>query len=132
MAIVVGIRRTRVVKIVPVALIPKRRNILVKVKDTGKPYSGGPKVTDQRKGAIAGVPWNAVKVKGSYVENIKKVKLTKAERTKLQKLTPDQRRARRRKLYTALDEKLASDNPADLKNIGRRVGEYSSKTGKKL
>ena len=66
--------------------------------------------------------WNAMKIKGSFVWSIEKVALTKAERKKLKKLSPDQRRERRRKIYRKLDAMLDSDNPANLE-VGKRVGD---------
>lgn len=138
MAIPVGIRRRRVKRKFLVKLVPirkkgskKSKRILVDVKSTGKPFnkSKSTKVTDQRKGSIEDAPWNAVKVKGSYVYDIKKVKYPKSQQ---KKLSLAQRRARRRKKYAALEKKLKSKNPAKLKNISTRVGEYSAVTGKRL
>jgi len=134
MPIPVGIRKKRVKVISLVALVSKKRKILVQVKDTGKPFdkTKSSKVSDQRKGNIEDVPWNAVKVKGSYVRSIRQIAPTAASKAKLKNMSVAQRRVRRRRLNAKLFKRIASDNPGNFKNIGTRVGYYSAKTGKRI
>jgi len=128
----VGFKYVRKTTVYLARMVAKPRKIMVKVAIVGKPFKKGDrKVTDQRKSDIANVPWNAIKVKGSYVHSIETKKLTEADKAKLKKLSGAELKARRKKLNAELKKLMASDNPAELKNIGRRIGEYSSKTGEK-
>ena len=118
MAIYAGRRVKRVKRISVIKRHPIRR-IAVGFKDKGKkvPHSK-PTIQEMRAKGY----WNVIKIKGSFVWSIIQRKLTKAERKKLKKLTPPQRRVRRRRIYRKLLAILRSPNPLGVK-IGKRIAQ---------
>lgn len=116
MAIFAGMRRKKVVKVnlIRLKVIKKSKKIAVGIKYTGKPLNHNkPTISDIRKSSK--FIMNEAKVKGSSVVKLTERALTKAERKKMQKLTPQQRKARRQKIYRRLEKLLASKNPLNLK-----------------
>jgi len=111
-------RRVKIISIVKRSPVKGRNKMSVNLKHVGKPIKS---LTTEKASVLRSKGyWNAMVTKGSFVWSVKKVKLTKAQRKALKKLTPAQRRARRRKKYKKLEETISSPNPANVE-IGKRI-----------